>query len=126
MSKFFINRPIFAIVIALVITLAGLMSMINLPVARYPQIAPPTVQVSTAYTGASSQVVNDTVASVIENQMIGVEHMDFMTSNSTNNGTYSLSIQFTQDSDADMDTVNVSNRVQRATAGWCNYHQILW
>ena len=116
MSKFFINRPIFAIVIALVITLAGLMSMINLPVARYPQIAPPTVQVSTAYTGATSQVVNDTVASVIENQMIGVEHMDFMTSNSTNNGTYSLSIQFTQDSDADMDTVNVSNRVQRATA----------
>ena len=71
MSKFFINRPIFAIVIALVITLAGLMSMINLPVARYPQIAPPTVQVSTAYTGATSQVVNDTVASVIENQMNG-------------------------------------------------------
>mgnify|MGYP004448116493 FL=1 len=114
MSKFFINRPIFAIVVALVITLAGLMSMVNLPIARYPQIAPPTVKVSATYTGATAQVVNDTVATVIENQMIGVENMDFMSSNSTNNGTYSLSIQFTQESDGDMDTVNVSNRVQRA------------
>ena len=79
MSKFFINRPIFAIVIAIMITLAGLISMVNLPIARYPQISPPSVQVSTAYTGATAQVVNDTVASVIETQIVGVQDMDYMT-----------------------------------------------
>ena len=116
MSKFFINRPIFAIVIAIMITLAGLISMVNLPIARYPQISPPSVQVSTAYTGATAQVVNDTVASVIETQIIGVQDLDFMTSTSSSNGTYSLSLQFNQGSDADMDTVNTQNRVQAALA----------
>jgi len=115
-SKFFINRPIFAIVIAIMITLAGLISMVNLPIARYPQISPPSVQVSTAYTGATAQVVNDTVASVIETQIVGVQDLDFMTSTSSSNGTYSLSLQFNQGSDADMDTVNTQNRVQAALA----------
>ena len=114
MSKFFINRPIFAIVIAIMITLAGLISMVNLPIARYPQISPPSVQVSTAYTGATAQVVNDTVASVIETQIVGVQDLDYMTSTSSSNGTYSLSLQFNQGSDADMDTVNTQNRVQAA------------
>ena len=116
MSKFFINRPIFAIVIAIMITLAGLISMVNLPIARYPQISPPSVQVSTAYTGATAQVVNDTVASVIETQIVGVQDLDFMTSTSSSNGTYSLSLQFNQGSDADMDMVNTQNRVQAALA----------
>ena len=116
MSKFFINRPIFAIVIAVMITLAGLISMVNLPIARYPQISPPSVQVSTAYTGATAQVVNDTVASVIETQIVGVQDLDFMTSTSSSNGTYSLSLQFNQGSDADMDTINTQNRVQAALA----------
>ena len=116
MSKFFINRPIFAIVIAIVITLVGLISMMNLPVARYPQISPPTVQVNTAYTGATAQVVNDTVASVIETQIVGVQDMDYMTSNSSSNGSYSLTVQFNQGTDADMDTVNTQNRVQAALA----------
>ena len=98
------------------ITLAGLISMVNLPIARYPQISPPSVQVSTAYTGATAQVVNDTVASVIETQIIGVQDLDFMTSTSSSNGTYSLSLQFNQGSDADMDTVNTQNRVQAALA----------
>ena len=62
MSKFFINRPIFAIVIAIVITMVGILAMVNLPIARYPQISPPTVRVSAHYTGATAQVVNDTVA----------------------------------------------------------------
>jgi len=115
-SKFFINRPIFAIVIAIMITLAGLISMVNLPIARYPQISPPSVQVSTAYTGATAQVVNDTVASVIETQIVGVQDLDFMTSTSSSNGTYSLSLQFNQGSNADMDTVNTQNRVQAALA----------
>ena len=80
MSKFFINRPIFAIVIAIMITLIGLLSMVNLPVARYPQISPPSVRVSTMYTGATPQVLNDTVASVIESQIVGVQDLDYMTS----------------------------------------------
>ena len=116
MSKFFISRPIFAIVISLVITLVGLLAMFTLPIARYPQITPPQVRVDTSYTGASAEVVGNTVASVIENQIIGVQNMDYMTSTSTSNGTYSLTVQFTQGTDADMDTVNVQNRVQRALA----------
>ena len=116
MSKFFISRPIFAIVISLIITLVGLLSMFTLPVARYPQITPPQVRVSAAYTGASAQVVSDTVASVIESQIIGVQNMDYMVSTSTSNGTYSLTVQFDQGTDADMDTVNTQNRVQRALA----------
>lgn len=116
MSKFFISRPIFAIVISLIITLVGLLAMFTLPVARYPQITPPQVRVSAAYTGASAQVVSDTVASVIESQIIGVQNMDYMVSNSTSNGTYSLTVQFDQGTDADMDTVNTQNRVQRALA----------
>ena len=116
MSKFFISRPIFAIVISLIITLVGLLAMFTLPVARYPQITPPQVHVSAAYTGASAQVVSDTVASVIESQIIGVQNMDYMVSTSTSNGTYSLTVQFDQGTDADMDTVNTQNRVQRALA----------
>lgn len=116
MSKFFINRPIFAIVIAIMITLAGLISMVNLPVARYPQISPPSVRVSTSYTGATAQVVNDTVASVIETQIVGVQDLDFMSSTSSSSGSYSLSLQFNQGSDADLDTVNTQNRVQAALA----------
>lgn len=114
MSKFFINRPIFAIVVAIVITLVGLISMMNLPIARYPQISPPTVRVNATYTGATAQVVNDTVASVIETQIVGVQDMDYMTSNSSSSGSYSLTIQFNQGTDADMDTVNTQNRVQAA------------
>lgn len=116
MSKFFINRPIFAIVIAIMITLAGLISMVNLPIARYPQISPPSVRVSTSYTGATAQVVNDTVASVIETQIVGVQDLDFMSSTSSSSGSYSLSLQFNQGSDADLDTVNTQNRVQAALA----------
>lgn len=88
----------------------------NLPIARYPQISPPTVSVNTAYTGATAQVVNDTVASVIETQIVGVQDMDYMTSSSSSNGSYSLTVQFNQGTDADMDTVNTQNRVQAALA----------
>ena len=116
MSKFFINRPIFAIVISIAITLIGLLSMANLPVARYPQITPPKVQVSTAYVGASSEVVATTVASVIEQQVMGVQDMDYMESSSSNDGIYSLSVQFNQSTDPDMAAVNTQNRVQRALA----------
>ena len=106
MSKFFINRPIFAIVLSLIITIVGLVSMLTLPIARYPEITPPQVHVTTSYVGASADVVSDTVASVIESQIVGVQDMDYMTSTSSNSGSYSLTVQFNQGTDADMDTVN--------------------
>ena len=116
MSKFFINRPIFAIVLSLIITIVGLVSMLTLPIARYPEITPPQVHVTTSYVGASADVVSDTVASVIESQIVGVQDMDYMTSTSSSSGSYSLTVQFNQGTDADMDTVNTQNRVQRALA----------
>ncbi len=116
MSKIFINRPIFAIVIAIMITLLGLMAMITLPIARYPQITPPQVQVSAMYLGANAQVVADSVATVIEEQVMGVEKMDYMQSTSGSDGSYRLKVVFDQDSDSDIDTVNVQNRVARAVA----------
>lgn len=116
MSKFFINRPIFAIVISIIITLLGLISLSKLPIDRYPQISPPQVQVRTAYMGANAEVVSESVAAVIEKQIVGVQNMDYMQSTSTGDGSYNLTVQFEQGTDADMDTVNVQNRVARALA----------
>ena len=116
MSKFFINRPIFAIVVALVISIAGLLCMVNLPVDQYPQITPPQVGVSATYPGADSDVVGQTVAQVIEKQVIGVENFDSMSSTSNSNGSYSLTVQFKSGSDADMDAVRVQNAVSQANA----------
>ena len=79
MSKFFIRRPIFAIVISLIIVLLGLISLSTLPIAQYPQISPPTIRLSANYTGANASIVNQTVAQVIEDQLNGVENMDYMT-----------------------------------------------
>jgi len=90
--------------------------MLTLPIARYPEITPPQVHVTTSYVGASADVVSDTVASVIESQIVGVQDMDYMTSTSSSSGSYSLTVQFNQGTDADMDTVNTQNRVQRALA----------
>ncbi len=94
MAKFFINRPIFAIVLAIMITIMGLVSAFNLPIAQYPQISPPTVAVSTSYQGANADVVDQTVAQTIEDQVNGVEGMASMSSTSTDAGSYSLSVQF--------------------------------
>ena len=111
MSKFFIHRPIFAIVIALLIVIVGILAAIQLPIAQYPQIAPPTVSVSTTYTGANAQVVNETVAQVIEQQVNGTQGMDYMSSNSDDTGRYSLSVVFEVGTDGDMDSVKVQNNV---------------
>ena len=86
MSKFFIRRPIFAIVISLIIVLLGLISLSTLPIAQYPQISPPTIRLSVNYTGANASIVNQTVAQVIEDQLNGVENMDYMSSTSSNSG----------------------------------------
>ncbi|MBE6106144.1 efflux RND transporter permease subunit [Anaerovibrio lipolyticus] len=111
MSKFFIHRPIFAIVISLIIVIGGLISAFQLPIAQYPQIAPPTVSVSTTYTGANAKVVNETVAQVIEQQVNGVQGMDYMNSNASDSGYYSLSVVFELGTDGDMDAVKVQNAV---------------
>lgn len=114
MSKFFIRRPIFAIVISLIIVLLGLISLSTLPIAQYPQISPPTIRLSANYTGANASIVNQTVAQVIEDQLNGVENMDYMSSTSSNSGSYSLSIVFDLDSDGDTDSVNVQNSANLA------------
>ena len=111
MSHFFINRPIFSAVIALIIVLAGAVTLTGLPIAQYPELAPPTVQVSTAYPGANAQVIADTVGAPIEQQINGVEGMIYMSSTSTNSGTYSCTVSFETGTDADMAAVLVQNRV---------------
>jgi HAE1 family hydrophobic/amphiphilic exporter-1 len=113
-SEFFIRRPKFAFVISIVITLAGLLSMPLLPVAQFPDISPPIVQVSAFYPGANAEVVRDTVAGPLEVGINGVEGMIYMSSKSAGDGSYSLSITFAVGTDADMAQVRVQNRVQRA------------
>jgi multidrug efflux pump subunit AcrB len=114
MGKFFINRPIFAAVISVFVTLSGAIAVIGLPIAQYPEITPPTVQVSCFYPGASSKVVADTVAAPIEQQVIGVENMLYMSSQSTNDGGYNLTVTFQVGTNLDMAQVLVQNRVNLA------------
>jgi multidrug efflux pump subunit AcrB len=110
-SKIFIDRPIFASVISIVITLAGAVSVVKLPVAQYPEITPPTVSVTCQYPGASAKVVADTVAAPIEQQIVGVENMLYMSSQCTNDGTYNLTVTFALGADLNMAQVLVQNRV---------------
>lgn len=116
MSNFFINRPIFAIVLSIFITIIGVTAAFNLPVAQYPQISPPTVSISTAYQGANAEVIDQTVAQIIEQQVNGVEGMSYMSSTSTDSGSYSLSVQFESGTDADTAAVQTQNRVSEATS----------
>src|SRR5579864_4249223 len=109
-SKFFINRPIFASVLSIVIVLGGSIALFNLPVAQYPEIAPPTVEVSASYPGANAQVVADTVAAPIEQQVNGVEGMMYMSSQCTNDGNYTLTVTFKHGVDLNMAQVLVQNR----------------
>ncbi len=116
MARFFINRPIFAIVIAILITLAGGIAAFNLPIAQYPQITPPQVSVSAIYTGANADVVEKTVAQVIEQQVNGVGAVA-MSSTSADSGRYSLNVKFELGEDPDMVTMYTQNRVVQANAG---------
>jgi HAE1 family hydrophobic/amphiphilic exporter-1 len=110
-SRFFIERPIFANVIALITVFFGLVTISRLPVEEYPEITPPTVQVTTTYPGASAQVVADTVASPIEEQVNGVEHMLYMSSTSASDGSYTLTVTFDVGTNTDTAQVLVQNRV---------------
>src|SRR3954471_23024486 len=113
-SRFFIDRPIFAAVVSVVIALAGGLALVNLPVAQYPEISPPAVTISIAYPGASAQVVADTVAAPIEQQVNGVPGMLYMSSQSGNDGSYSLSVTFEIGTDLNTALVVVQNRVMLA------------
>src|SRR6476620_6437913 len=109
-SQFFIDRPIFATVLSIVITLAGGIAVFALPVTQYPEITPPTVEISTVYPGANAQVVADTVAAPIEQQVNGVEGMMYLSSQCTNDGTYTLTVTFQPGSDLNISQVLVQNR----------------
>jgi multidrug efflux pump len=109
-SRFFINRPIFASVLSIVIVLGGSVALFTLPVAQYPEIAPPTVEVSAFYPGANAQVVADTVAAPIEQQVNGVENMMYMSSQCTNDGSYTLTVTFKPGTDLNIAQVLVQNR----------------
>lgn len=114
MVKFFINRPIFATVLALIIIVAGLVTLNILPVAQYPEITPPTVQVSAVYPGADAETVAQTIGLPIEKQVNGVDGMLYMSSTSSSSGTYALTVTFAVGTDIDMATVMVQNRVSVA------------
>ncbi len=116
MAKFFIHRPVFAIVISIMIVIIGTIAGLNTPIAQYPNISPPTINVSAYYTGANASVVNQSVAQVIEKQVNGTQGMDYMTSNSNDDGSYSLNVYFEVGSDGDMDSVKVQNNVSAANA----------
>src|SRR5437870_5694386 len=113
-SRFFIDRPIFAAVMSLIITLAGIVAVTRLPLAQYPDIAPPTVQVECNYPGASAREVAESIAAPIEQQVNGVEGMLYMSSASTNDGTYNLTVTFEPGMNLDMAQVLVQNRVNLA------------
>lgn len=116
MFKIFIQRPVLSTVISVIIVILGLLGLLALPISQYPDIAPPTVQVSAAYTGANADVVLKSVIIPLEEQINGVENMTYMTSTATNDGSASINIFFKVGTDPDLAAVNVQNRVSRATS----------
>ena len=115
-SRTFVERPRFAMVIAIVLTLAGVMAIFNLPIAQYPQLTPPEIRVSYNYPGANAREVMNTIATPIEDEVNGVDDMIYMSSESGDDGSYSLTISFEVGTDRDMDLVKVQNRVSQAEA----------
>src|ERR1700684_1568181 len=113
-SAIFIRRPRLAIVIAVVITLAGLIALTRIPLAQFPDIVPPRVQVTATYPGASAAVIEAAVAQPLEAQIVGVDKMIYMKSTSANDGSYNLTVSFAVGTNPDIDTVNANNRVQTA------------
>ncbi|MDO5651476.1 MAG: efflux RND transporter permease subunit [Moraxella sp.] len=116
MSKFFIHRPIFAWVIAILIMLVGVLAVFKLPIAQYPEIAPPTISIEAVYPGADAETVENSVTQVIERQMKGLDGLSYMSSNSSSQGTASVELTFISGTDPDTAQVQVQNKLQAATA----------
>ena len=114
MPNFFIDRPIFAWVIAIIIMLAGGLAILKLPVAQYPTIAPPAVSITAVYPGADAKTVQDTVTQVIEQNMNGIDKLMYMSSNSDSTGTVQITLTFESGTDADIAQVQVQNKLQLA------------
>src|SRR5260221_3489827 len=115
MSRFFIDRPIFAWVIAIIIMLAGALAIRTLPIAQYPTIAPPAVAVTAVYPGASAKTLEDTVTQVIEQKMKGIDHLTYMSSTSDASGSVTITLTFASGTDPDIAQVQVQNKLQLAT-----------
>ena len=116
MSRFFINRPIFAWVLAILTMLIGVISVINLPIEQYPSIAPPTVRISATYSGASAQTIEDSVVQVIEQKMKGIDGLMYMSSTSSSNGSATITLSFENGTDPDTAQVQVQNKLSSATS----------
>src|SRR5947209_13381445 len=113
-SNFFINRPIVAMVIAIITILGGLIAMMGLPLAQFPEIVPPQIITSTTYTGADAVTIEQSVSTPLEQQMNGVDNMLYMQSTNANDGTQQLTVTFDVDTNVNTDQVNVQNRVAQA------------
>ncbi|WP_281932702.1 efflux RND transporter permease subunit [Methylocystis iwaonis] len=116
MSAFFIDRPIFASVIAIVVMLGGLLALAGLPVSQYPEIAPPTIQITANYPGADARTVENSVTKIIEQGMTGLDHLDYMTSTSTSTGQADITLTFTNAANPDVAQMQVQNKLQLVTA----------
>src|SRR6187431_673723 len=113
-SKFFIERPVFAAVLSAFITIAGAISLFKLPISEYPEVVPPSVVVRASYPGANPQTISETVAAPLEQEIIGVENMLYMSSQATMDGTLALTVTFRIGTDIDRAQVQVQNRVAQA------------
>src|SRR5690606_11916457 len=116
MARFFIDRPIFAWVIAIIMMLAGGLALTQLPISRYPTIAPPTITINASYPGASAQAAENSVTQIIEQAMTGLDGLDYLSSTSDSNGSVSVTLTFATGTDPDIAQVQVQNKLQLATS----------
>ena len=115
-ARFFIDKPVFSWVVAIIIMLAGTASILSLPIAQYPDIAPPTVSISANYSGADAQTVENSVTQVLEQQLTGLDGLLYFSSSSSSAGSASISLTFEQGTDADYAQVQVQNKVQQVNS----------
>src|SRR5258707_3622963 len=115
MAKFFIDRPIFAMVVAILIMLVGGLSIVSMPIEQYPTIAPPSIQITASYPGASAETTENNVVQVIEQQMSGLDHLLYLSSNADDSGTATTTLTFAAGTNPDIAQVQVQNKLQLAT-----------